>query len=249
MTTYDALNGRKPDTSALEFTSGMEALERAEQLVGIRHLEPRAVVLDKKNGLAVLLLFAESDLCLFALRRKLPCVAQQVTQHDSQKTPIAVGQESVFGSEDNISIGVTSFQLGNDCMGQFTQVNSLAAYLAARNSREFQHVVNQLRHLLTRAAQLMEMVLARLIKFVLVIFQQYLAEAVDMPQGCPQVVRNRVREGLKFFVGGQKLGGAFDDTLLEGFIQAQNRFFGASSLGDVIVDFKDGPGLTLLVIV
>src|SRR6267378_7567432 len=48
MPVHDALNGRQPDAGAGVLACGMQALKRAEELVGIGHLEARSVVADEK---------------------------------------------------------------------------------------------------------------------------------------------------------------------------------------------------------
>src|SRR2546421_9816967 len=80
----DALHGRKADACALELARAVEALKRAEQLIGISHVEARAIVADEIDRLPGALFMPESDLCPDALRRKLPSVAQQVHEHDAR---------------------------------------------------------------------------------------------------------------------------------------------------------------------
>ena len=46
MTMNDALNGRQPDPGAFKFVSPVKALEYAEQLVYVFHIETDAVVSD-----------------------------------------------------------------------------------------------------------------------------------------------------------------------------------------------------------
>src|SRR5215204_780205 len=71
------------------------------------------------------------------------------------------------------------------------------------------------------------------VQLVFVVFQQYLAEAVDGPQGGAQVVRNRVAEGLQLVVEGLELGGAPPDASLQLFVEPAEIFLGALALGDV----------------
>src|SRR5436305_8528922 len=55
----DALNSRQPDACALEFIGSVEALERAEQLVGKSHVEASAVIADEKDCSTISLLTPE----------------------------------------------------------------------------------------------------------------------------------------------------------------------------------------------
>src|SRR2546423_14209687 len=92
----DALHGREADAGAFELPGCMQALERAKQFVGIRHVESRAVITDKIKALAVLPVPAKTDLCLFAMRTELQGVTQQVGEHDSEQALVAPGHESLF---------------------------------------------------------------------------------------------------------------------------------------------------------
>src|SRR5947209_2305430 len=179
----DALNSRQANACALEFICGVQALERAEQLVGKRHLEASAIVADEKDCLTVSLLTREIDLCAFSLRGELPGVAQQITEHDFQQTLIALGHESFFNLGGHSSPRISLLQFSDHFLSQRAEIDCLAAHLAAGHTRKLQHVVNQLRHLLAGIADLLQIVLPVLIKFVRVVFKERLAEAVDVAQG------------------------------------------------------------------
>jgi len=51
--------------------------------------------------------------------------------------------------------------------------------------------------------------------FVRIIFQQRLTKAVDTPEGCSQVVGDRIRKGFKFLIGRGQLFRALLDTLFQ----------------------------------
>ena len=64
------------------------------------------------------------------------------------------------------------------CQGQFTP----------GDARQFQDIVNKMRHFLRACAFLAEMIPATLVQLVIVIFQQCQTEAVDAAQRCAQIV-------------------------------------------------------------
>src|SRR5436190_1105412 len=66
----DARDGGQPDAGAGELGLGVQALEHAEQLVAVRHVEAGAVVADEVRGDAVDDGLAELDPRLGALRRE-----------------------------------------------------------------------------------------------------------------------------------------------------------------------------------
>src|SRR6266513_5229580 len=94
MSIHNSLDSCQPNPCTVEFIAGVKSLECAEQLVGKSHVVARAVIADKVDCLAVLRFITEDDLCLFMLRGELPSIAQQVAEHDSQETFIAVRRKS-----------------------------------------------------------------------------------------------------------------------------------------------------------
>jgi len=62
----NALHCSQPDTGTFEFGDGVQALERPKELVGIGHVESRAVVAYKKPGLPLVIIRAELYLYMFA---------------------------------------------------------------------------------------------------------------------------------------------------------------------------------------
>src|SRR5256714_1858777 len=182
VTVDDTLDGGEADARALELFVAVETLERAEKLSGVCHVEARAVVADEVNDLALLALPTESYLRRVALRCELPGVAQKVREHDLQQALVAARFEVVFDADRQRARGVALPQFCDDRARQLAQAHGLAPHLASRDARELQHVVNQLRHILARAAHLPKVVLAVLVELVLVVFQQRLAEAVDVTE-------------------------------------------------------------------
>src|SRR5207247_7158039 len=73
---HDALHGREPDAGAGIFGCGMQALKRAEKLVGIGHVEARSVVADKKGRSAEILQRADFDAVLWRIRGELSRVSE-----------------------------------------------------------------------------------------------------------------------------------------------------------------------------
>src|SRR5256714_1303660 len=171
VTIDDALDGGEAYPSALELVAAVETLERAEQLAGVRHVEARAVVADEVDCLATLLLPPESDLRRVALRGELPGVAQKVDEHDFQQSLVAARREPVLDVDRHRPLAIALAQLSDDRARELAQVDGLAAHLGSGDARELQHVVNQLGHLLARAAHLPQIALALLVQFVLVVFE------------------------------------------------------------------------------
>ena len=65
------------------------------------------------------------------------------------------------------------------------------------------------------------------------LLEQQLAETIDPAQGCAQVMRDRIGEGLELPVGGRQFGGACGHLALELRVQARQFFFLGYQFGDV----------------
>src|SRR4029077_15732391 len=73
----DPLRGRQPYALSAELALAVQALERAEQLVGVDHVEPDAVVAHEDAGLVADGLAADPDLRHRFVTCELPRVADQ----------------------------------------------------------------------------------------------------------------------------------------------------------------------------
>src|SRR3569832_1859509 len=78
---HDPLHGGQTDARAFALAGRVPPLEGAEQLVGVGHVEPRAVVAHKKDRLGIALLRGDLQPRVGALGGELPGVADQVLQH------------------------------------------------------------------------------------------------------------------------------------------------------------------------
>ena len=67
-------------------------------------------------------------------------------------------------------------------MGDRRQVQGAAHQFAARDPRQIEQVVDQLRHLLGRFPDIAQVLLARVVELVGIVLQQRLAETVDAAQ-------------------------------------------------------------------
>jgi hypothetical protein len=92
---HDALNGRETDAGALEFGHGVEALERAEELLGVRHVESGAVVAYEEGARAILLGDSELDARARGLRGELPGVAEQILENCAGQVRVGVALDAV----------------------------------------------------------------------------------------------------------------------------------------------------------
>src|SRR5690348_13184124 len=86
----DPGHGGEADAGAGELGFGVQALERAEELVGVLHLEAGAVVAHAEGGGAGVFLGEDLDAGRGGLGGELPGVADEVVQHDLHEAAVGV---------------------------------------------------------------------------------------------------------------------------------------------------------------
>ena len=96
-------------------------------------------------------------------------------------------------------------------------------HFSPAEAAQFQQIVNQRGHTLAGLADPVQIVLALLIQLIPVIIYDDTAEAVQGPQGLPQIMGDRIAEGFQFFVGEFQVGG----IVFQGP-------FGPLALGDIV---------------
>src|SRR6185503_10094587 len=77
---HDALHRGEADTGSRILARGVQPLERTEQLVGVRHVESRAVVAHVEHLAPVVRERSDLDARMVGLRAELPSVADQIFQ-------------------------------------------------------------------------------------------------------------------------------------------------------------------------
>src|SRR4051812_2488871 len=85
----DALHCGEPDPGAGELPGQMEPLERPEEAIDVRHLEPRPVVPDEVGSLPPQARLAKLDARRLGSLGELPSVLQEVFEGDPQQLAVA----------------------------------------------------------------------------------------------------------------------------------------------------------------
>src|SRR5687768_10691454 len=99
MAIYDPAYRGEADPGAGELGLIVETLERAEQPVGMRHVEAGAVVAHEENGAVVAGARAELDLRLRSPGGELPGVREEVLEHDSHELAICLDRHAWLDCE------------------------------------------------------------------------------------------------------------------------------------------------------
>ena len=85
---YDPLNGGQADAGSLEFFEAVETLERAEELIGVSHVETGAVVADEIDALTLFVMSADRDLGVGLFGGEFPGIAEQICQGDAEQVGV-----------------------------------------------------------------------------------------------------------------------------------------------------------------
>src|SRR5215212_772516 len=213
MPAYDTLYCSQANTRARELVCPVQALEGAEELVGIGHVETHSVVSHEVRRCAFELCEAELYACSRLIARELPRVAQEVLQHHPQQPLVAFCHNPILQDKLHLPFGVALFELSGKAPDQGAQVNPLVAHLAARHAGEAQEVFYETCHVFASGLHPTETISAFLIELILVFFKQRLAETVDASERGAQVVGDRITEGLQLLVYRLELCRALLDAL------------------------------------
>jgi hypothetical protein len=114
MPLHDPLHDRQTDAGALEVLGAVEPLEDAKQLVGIRHLKSRAVVLDEVRQFAGARGAADFDCRPGARARELPGVANEVRQDLPDQSAVREGRRQRRDRDSDLAFRFQAPQLFDD---------------------------------------------------------------------------------------------------------------------------------------
>ncbi len=234
---HDALYRGEADAGALVLVRRMQALEGAEQLVGIAHVEAGAVVAHEEGRLLPVAQQADLDARLLGLGAELPRIADQVLQRRAQQARVGVGLHAVPHRDFDLARRLAALHVRDHLARELADVDVAPRELAARHLGKIQQVLDQLAHALRRGADASE-VAARLLGHLLgKVLEQRLAEAVDRAQRRAQVVRHRIAERLELGVGRLQLDGALLDARFQLGVEPQHFFLGAAPLAHLALGF------------
>src|SRR5690348_8534595 len=142
----DPLYGRQPDARACKFLVRMQALEGAEKLVRVGHVESRPVVADKESSRAIFAYCTEFDTRAFTFCGKLPGVAQEVIENDPQESRITLNVQAISDLKLSTSVGLSSLKVRGHRARDVAEIHSSFRHLASTDARECQQIVDQLGH-------------------------------------------------------------------------------------------------------
>src|SRR6267378_3713079 len=144
----DPLHRRQPDPGALILVARVQALERAKELVGVRHVEAGAIVAHVENRAPVVTEAADLYAWLVRLGRELPCIPDQVLECGPQQPRIRVRAHAVPHGYVDLALWLTVLQLVHHLPGQLAYIGVAPLEAAARYAGEVEQVLDQLPHAL-----------------------------------------------------------------------------------------------------
>jgi hypothetical protein len=139
-------------------------------------------------------------------------------------------------------------QFGGDIPGHGGQVGGPAVELGAADARQFEQIVDQLRHARRGGAHAGEIAASGFVKLGGVVFLEHAREAVDGAQGRAQVEGHGVGKRFELVVRCLQLRGAVAHTVLQLDVQVRQILGRLPALGDVVEDARGAGELAVFVV-
>ena len=187
MTVDDSLCHSESDALARKLALAVQALEGAEELVRIDHVEADAVVANEEPVLTCDPLGADGYHRLRLVARELPRIADEVGQQDAHEPGIARRCQALLDPKIHPALGLLRLTVGAYLGGDPVDVDLFAADVAAGQAEQGLHTVEQGHHLLAGSTQPHDLVLGGVAHDLGVVHQR-LRDRVDRKQRRTQVV-------------------------------------------------------------
>jgi hypothetical protein len=223
------MDGRQSDACASILVLPVQALERPEQPPHIGHVESHPVIAHEKDGFAV----APGLTKLYAGRSAppgvLPGVIKQVAEHRPEQSGVRFDDDARADHEVDLPVGLRVSQFGRDRGCQRAQVNPLRTEFNPADPAEREERIDEVAHRGGRLADTVERILPVVAQLAGTVLQKDLAESVDAPERCPEIMGDRVAEGLQLPIGVRQFGG----LALQVRVQLGDPFLGLLSVCDI----------------
>ena len=124
----------------------MQALEGAEQVFPVAHVETGAVVADHEGIDAFMAGGFEADLRMFDAAGEFPGVAEQIFQHGAHQARVALDFEMRRDLHPHVPFRFLLAQFLADGLGEHREVYRATIQFFAADPRQGQQVVDELSH-------------------------------------------------------------------------------------------------------
>jgi hypothetical protein len=128
----DSLHSGQADAGSLELGVVVKSLKRAEEFVGVGHVEPGAVIAYEEDRISSRVLLSDIDSRIVFLGGEFPGVAHQVFENDREEVRVGNRAQPVFDATLDRSFRLPSCQLGGDIARDRGDVDSLALLRVTR---------------------------------------------------------------------------------------------------------------------
>ena len=192
----DPLHDGEADPRSFEFVA-MQPLKWHEQFLRKLGVEPDTVVADEQR----LPLPADLDPRVAPRGRELHRVADEVFEHDPDEVRVRMGTQARLDRPRDLSSSRLFLRLGRNGLDELRQADARPPHRLAAETRQIQHVVDELRHPPRGLAHPRQVLFPSLIELVLIADEKLAAEAIDAPQRRAEIVRHGVAEGFELLIG------------------------------------------------
>ncbi len=205
MAADDAADIGQADAGAFELFDVVQALEHAEQLVHVAHVEAAAVVAHEEVVFVVVSLVTNLDHRVFALAGELDRVGQQVLPYQAQHRRIGLDLRQRCERPLHVAAGVVQGQAPAHILGQRGHVQPHTPQRGAPHLREAEQVIHQCSGGLGRFHDRVQESALGIVQALARRAAQQLGIADNVTERSAQVVADRIGEGFQFLVAAEQL--------------------------------------------
>lgn len=142
MPSNDPLHSRKAHARAGKFVGSVKPLKRTEELLRIRRIKSRAVVLHKEDHAVVAALSAELNARACMPRSILPRVPQQIIEHDAHEPQIPVSLQAFVNDPLDVARVIRAREIVGDCTSHIREIDGFSFHFEPRKPRKVQQIVD-----------------------------------------------------------------------------------------------------------
>src|SRR6266404_678520 len=188
----DPLNRHESNSGAFKIPRLVQALKNTEELAGILHFEPDAVVPNEVNKFLVERRHSGVYHCAIARTRVFDRVRKEVHEHLTHQVRIAIEASQIIDPPFDIATLRFRPEVLAHHTDQIIQRRNPRRQRLAADPGEIEQIVDQSSHALRAVLYPLQIPLAVLIQIVGVLLNEDIGEARDLTKWGAQVVRNRV---------------------------------------------------------
>jgi hypothetical protein len=211
----------------------VQALERLEELVGVLHVETRAIVADANPIFAATPFDIHANVRARIAASIFPGILQQVAHDRRKRSGIAPRAQARFDVPRHRAAGLLSLQFRPDRVDYRREVDVVTLQLAARAAGQLQQAIDEQTHVAACHHDLVKVSARFAVQTLPVVLQQRPAKAAHGSKRCSEVVADCIGKTVELAIGALQFGGALVDPSLKIRVQPLHCFLSCFAALDI----------------